>query len=71
MAIKLSELAENIGCRLHGKDCLIENVADIHHATKGQLVFVYNPKYLGSIKSTKASAIIIKQEWLEDLSEKE
>ncbi len=69
MAIKLIELAENIGCRLYGKDCLIENVADIHHATKGHLVFVYNPKYLDSIKSTKASAIIIKQEWLNEWTE--
>ncbi len=66
MAIKLSELAKNINCRLHGKDCLIENVADINHAEKGQLVFVYNPKYLDDIKSSNASAIIIKEEWLEN-----
>ena len=65
MAIKLSELAKNINCRLHGEDCLIDNVADINHAEKGQLAFVYNPKYLADLKSSKASAIIIKQEWLE------
>ena len=65
MAIKLSELAKNINSRLHGEDCLIDNVADINHAEKGQLAFVYNPKYLDAIKVSKASAIIIKQEWLE------
>ncbi len=65
MAIKLSELAKKINCRLHGDDCLIENVADINHAKKGQLAFVYNPKYLGDIKASKASAIIVKQEWLD------
>ena len=65
MAIKLSELAKKINCRMHGEDCLIDNVADINHAEKGQLAFVYNPKYLGDIKASKASAIIIKQEWLE------
>ena len=65
MAIKLSELAKKINCRLHGEDCLIDNVADINHAEKGRLVFIYNLKYLADIKSYKASAVIIKQEWLE------
>jgi UDP-3-O-[3-hydroxymyristoyl] glucosamine N-acyltransferase len=64
MAIKLSELAKHTNCLMHGEDCLIENVADINHAEKGQLAFVYNPKYLDDIESSKASAIIIKQEWL-------
>ncbi|MBL4710982.1 MAG: UDP-3-O-(3-hydroxymyristoyl)glucosamine N-acyltransferase [Gammaproteobacteria bacterium] len=64
MAIKLSQLAERTGCRMNGSDCLIENVADIHHAEQGQLAFVYNPKYLDAINLSKASAIIIKEEWL-------
>lgn len=66
MAIKLSELAKRINCRLQGEDCLIENVADINHAQEGQLAFVYNPKYLDDIVSSSASAIILKQEWLEN-----
>ncbi len=65
MAIKLSELAKKVNCRFHGEDCLIENVADINHAETGQLAFVYNLKYLDDINASKASAIIIKQEWLE------
>ncbi len=65
MAIKLSELAKKVSCRFHGEDCLIENVADINHAETGQLAFVYSPKYLDDIKASKASAIIIKEEWLE------
>ncbi|VAW52629.1 UDP-3-O-[3-hydroxymyristoyl] glucosamine N-acyltransferase [hydrothermal vent metagenome] len=64
MALKLSELARCIDCRLQGDDCLIENVADINQADKGYLAFVYNPKYLASIKTSKASAVIIKEEWL-------
>ncbi|PCI07908.1 MAG: UDP-3-O-(3-hydroxymyristoyl)glucosamine N-acyltransferase [Gammaproteobacteria bacterium] len=64
MAIKLSELAQRIGCRMSGDDCLIENVADINHAEQGRLAFVYNPKYLDAIRSSKASAIILKEEWL-------
>lgn len=64
MAIKLSQLAKSIDCDLQGEDCLIDNVADINKAVTGQLAFVYNPKYLDDIKSSTASAIIIKQEWL-------
>lgn len=64
MAIKLSELAELTNSRLHGEDCLIENVADINHAETGQLAFIYNPKYLDALLTTRASAIILKEEWL-------
>ena len=65
MSIKLSELAQKINCRLHGEDCVIDNVADINDAIEGQLAFIYNPKYLQDIKSSTASAFIIKEEWLE------
>ena len=65
MAIKLSELAKMTGSRLHGDDCLIDNVADINHAVKGQLAFIYNPRYLDALVTTNASAIILKEEWLE------
>ena len=66
MAIKLSELAEKTECRLFGDDCVIENVADIDSAGQGQLAFIYNPKYLAKIKTTRASAIISREEWLVD-----
>lgn len=66
MAIKLSELAEKTGSRLHGEDCLIDNVADLDTAKAGQLAFIYNPKYLNRLASSKASAIITKEEWLQD-----
>lgn len=65
MAIKLSELAKMTNTRLYGDDCLIDNVADINHAKNGQLAFIYNPKYLDAIQKTAASAIILKEEWLE------
>ena len=65
MTVKLSELAKKINCRLHGEDCLIDNVADLVLAEKGQLAFVYNAKYLEKIKSSKAAAIIIREEWLD------
>ena len=65
MTIKLSELAKMTNTRLYGDDCLIDNVADINHAKNGQLAFIYNPKYLDAIQKTAASAIILKEEWLE------
>jgi UDP-3-O-[3-hydroxymyristoyl] glucosamine N-acyltransferase len=65
MTIKLSELAEKTGCRLHGDDCLITNVSDLDAAKEGDLAFIYNPKYLDKIASTDASAIILKDIWLE------
>ena len=65
MAIKLSELAELTGTRLHGDDCLIENVADIDAAKEGDLAFVNHPKYLDKMAATGASAIILKENWLD------
>lgn len=65
MSIRLSELAQKINCRLHGEDCNIDNVADINDAIEGQLAFIYNPKYLQDIKSSGASAFIIKEDWLD------
>lgn len=65
MAIKLSELAEKIDCRLHGDDCLIENVSDLDAAKEGDLAFIYHPKYLDKIGTTDASAIILKENWLD------
>ncbi len=68
MVIKLSELAKKTGSRLHGDDCLIDNVADVNHAKNGELAFVYNPKYLDAVETTSASAIILKEEWLSHCS---
>lgn len=65
MAIKLSELAEKTDCRMYGDDCLIENVSDLDTAKEGDLAFIYHPKYLDKIDITAASAIILKENWLE------
>jgi UDP-3-O-[3-hydroxymyristoyl] glucosamine N-acyltransferase len=65
MAIKLSELAKFLNCSLRGEDCEIDNVAEISQAVKGQLAFIYNPNYIDKIATSKASAVIIKEEWLD------
>lgn len=68
MSIKLSELAEATNCRMSGEDCLIDNVADVNDAERGHIAFVYTPKYLDKLATTNASAIIIKEEWMERCS---
>lgn len=66
MAMKLSELAKKLNCDFVGEDCLIQNVADINHAKEGELAFISNVKYQTSLKTTNASAVISRQEWLQD-----
>ena len=58
--MKLSEIAAKLGCELSsGGDIEIHRVAGIDEAGPGDLTFVSNRKYIRSIKSTRASAIIL------------
>ncbi len=66
MPIKLSDLAQKINCRLHGEDCLVENVADINHAGNGDLVFISNAQYKAALSTTGASAVICREECLDN-----
>lgn len=68
MGYQLSELARQTGSRLEGDDCLIERIAEISVAGLGDIAFVSNPKYVEHLSATKASALIIKPEFLDDCS---
>ncbi len=58
--MKLSEIASKLGCRLIGEsEVEIHRVAGIDEAETGDLTFVANRKYVGHIKTTRASAIIL------------
>jgi UDP-3-O-[3-hydroxymyristoyl] glucosamine N-acyltransferase len=57
--VKLSKLADTLSARLDGADCEITGVAGIEEAQPGQLTFVANPKYAADAKTTKASAVIV------------
>jgi UDP-3-O-[3-hydroxymyristoyl] glucosamine N-acyltransferase len=58
--VKLSEMAETLGCTLQGDGNLeITGVAGIDEAQAGQVTFVSNPKYAAKAKSTLASAVIV------------
>ena len=63
--MKLAEIAGMLGARLEGgsPDLDIRGVAGIKEAGPGQLTFVANPKYAGAARTTKASAVIVSEEF--------
>lgn len=61
--MKLRELAERLGCRLEGDgDVEILRVAAIEDAGAGDVTFVANPRYAAAVASTRASAVIARDE---------
>jgi UDP-3-O-[3-hydroxymyristoyl] glucosamine N-acyltransferase len=61
--MKLAEIAHALNARPENisPDIEITGVAGIEHAHEGQLTFISNPKYNGAAKTTKASAVIISE----------
>jgi len=59
--MKLSAIATALGATLDNGDPSqeITGVAGIEEATAGQITFIANPKYIASAKTTRASAIIV------------
>ena len=58
--MKLHEIASALGLKLHGSaDLEIGGVAGIEEAEAGALTFVANPKYAALAHKTKASALIV------------
>ena len=56
--MKLSELAQLLGCELLGEDREITGVAGMEHAGPSELTFLSNPKYAHKVKDTRAGAIV-------------
>jgi UDP-3-O-[3-hydroxymyristoyl] glucosamine N-acyltransferase len=61
--MKLSQLSETLEARLENgsPNTEITGVAGIEEATAGQITFVANPKYASAAKTTKASAVIVSE----------
>jgi UDP-3-O-[3-hydroxymyristoyl] glucosamine N-acyltransferase len=58
--MKLSEVAQNLGCRLEGPpDLEIRGVSGIEQAEQGQITFLANRRYFPLLKTTHASAVLI------------
>jgi len=63
--MKLSEIAARLGARLENgsSDTEITSVAGIEDAGPGQLTFISNPKYAAAARTTKASAVIVSEDF--------
>ncbi len=63
--MKLAQIASVVGARLENgsPDLEISGVAGIRNAAPGQLAFVANPKYASAARTTKASAVIVGEEF--------
>lgn len=63
--MKLSEIASALGVRLENgsPDAEITGVAGIEEARPGQLTFVANPRYASAAKATRASAVIVAEDF--------
>ena len=63
--MKLAQIASALGARLENgpPDLEITGVAGIKEAGPGQITFVANPKYAGAARTTKASAVIVSDEF--------
>ena len=63
--MKLAQIAAALNARLENgsPDVEITGVAGIKDAGPGQLTFVANPKYAGAARTTKASAVIVTEEF--------
>ena len=62
--MKLSEVAEKTGGRLEGDGGVdIRGVAGISEAGEGEISFIANPRYATEAAVTKASAVIVSEDW--------
>lgn len=58
--MKLRDLAERLGCRLEGDGQIeIRRVTGLEDAGAGDLTFFSNPRYIGALRQTTASAVIL------------
>jgi len=65
LRMKLSAIAAALGARLENgsTDIEITGVAGIETARAGQITFISNPKYAAAARTTKASAVIVAEDF--------
>ena len=62
--MKLSHIAQQLGCELRGDgDLEIRRITGIEEAQPGDLTFISNPKYISKVKTTAASAVIVSSDF--------
>jgi len=67
VSVRLADLAAQTGAQLRGDgDCEVDHVDTLQDAAPGAVSFLANPSYRKHLAVTRASAVILKAEWLED-----
>jgi len=67
MTITLGKIASHVGAELHGDpDTAVNGLASLQSAISGQVSFLSNRKYCRYLRQTKASAVIITREDLDE-----
>jgi UDP-3-O-[3-hydroxymyristoyl] glucosamine N-acyltransferase len=62
MSMKLSDVAQKLGCRLEGPgETVIHGISGIEHAEPGQITFLANRRYFPLLKTTRASAVLVEE----------
>lgn len=63
LPMKLQEIAERLGCRIAGDaEVEIKGVAGLDEAGPEELTFLSNPRYKRLLKTTRAAAVIVREE---------
>ncbi len=66
--VKLSEIANLLNCKLEGEDKEIVGCNTLEEAGPNEITFLSNPKYARFLKTTKAAAVILTEEYKEKVS---
>jgi UDP-3-O-[3-hydroxymyristoyl] glucosamine N-acyltransferase len=67
MSYTLAEIANKIQATVHGDpNCIIDSLATLSAANKNQVAFLSNKKYRQQLTKTKAGAVIISADFVED-----
>jgi UDP-3-O-[3-hydroxymyristoyl] glucosamine N-acyltransferase len=65
LSYSLRDIAEQLGAQVHGdEDCRIDHVATLADAGPGGISFLANRRYRPQLLTTRASAVILDQEFL-------
>ncbi len=65
MKVRLGELAERVGCMLHGDpDCEVQAVGPLDSAEQGLVGFIASDQYLDLLGRTRVAAVILSAEHL-------
>ncbi|MCX8514261.1 MAG: UDP-3-O-(3-hydroxymyristoyl)glucosamine N-acyltransferase [Pseudomonadota bacterium] len=64
----LTEIIAKLGGKLVGADINVNSIKSLDLAAPGEITFISESKFLPKIKSSQASAVIIKEEFISDIT---